>query len=70
MPREPEKAFALFLRECEADFARGCESLGEAYERGWGTPTDFRAALAAYRKSCRLDPDNGCGAPREMLSED
>ena len=53
---QPKEAVRIFTEACDANVARGCAELGNAYSEGGVLPQDGTRADGAYEKACRLDP--------------
>jgi uncharacterized protein len=67
LPGEETAAIALFARACTGGSARGCMSLGEAYEAGRGVPKDEARALSVYRGACDAGAAEACAKSAVML---
>lgn len=57
--QEP-RIHALYATGCAGRHGPSCLGLGEATARGWGGAPDDVAALAAYKRGCRLDFEPAC----------
>jgi TPR repeat protein len=52
VPKDAERAFALFQRSCSAGWRRGCFGLAESYRDGHGTAIDNARAIENFDKAC------------------
>ena len=53
MSKSPEKAFYWMTRSASQGYVRAELGLGSYYERGYGTPVDYIAAIEWYRKAAK-----------------
>lgn len=54
------KAFDLYKKSCDLDYAKACINLGSMLEKGDGTKRDLKQAYSYYEKACKLEDGYGC----------
>lgn len=60
VPRDVQKARALYQRACEGGSGLGCNNLGIFHFRGIATKQDGPASTALYARACALGYEYGC----------
>ena len=59
--KDYKKANELFLKACEANYARSCYNLGVSYANGQdGVELDYKKASELYSKACDMGLKQGC----------
>jgi TPR repeat protein len=59
----------VFYGTCAMGYGPGCDSMGEAMEKGWGVPADAAKAVPFYKRGCALGSEHACQRARELGSK-
>jgi len=57
---DAKRGFSLFQRACNGGHPNGCYGLGDAHDRGWGTPKSADKARASRARACELGLKTAC----------
>ncbi len=57
---DEHKSFEYHYKSCSFNFGMGCNSVGVAYENGFGVEKNKNMALSYYEKGCKLNTKTAC----------
>jgi TPR repeat protein len=60
LPKDEQRATALFVRACDMNNAIACTNAGFHFRDGMGIPRDVDRGIKYLRKGCRLGDGNAC----------
>jgi hypothetical protein len=63
VPRDVDRATALYDRACRGGLIVGCVNLGVAYAQGSGVPQDLATAKGLFERACQSGPPNDAAVP-------
>jgi hypothetical protein len=58
--QDPSRAFEMFDKACDNDYARGCGRMAQSYLSGQGVAADPVKAIAAFDRACRKRDASSC----------
>jgi TPR repeat protein len=69
VPKDVERAVAIFKQSCDEGSATSCFDLATKYSKGEGIGKDVPRALDLFERSCTLGHSNGCKVASLLLDE-